>query len=353
MDNRNRNLNYVIETNYATVDNNELSNIYYSLFNVIPNISTINADNNNFNTEKLFKYLNKNLVITKIITYNFITPNETSINNTYFIQYENNIIILTSHTIKILYEQNITFNNSLIKEFSKSKYTKNIEDNTIDIIVPDHTGYTTTSKELKRSKFIPENYNEDFLEKHKLILENLKKDRSGLYLFYGKPGTGKSSYIASLTSLNINKKFIYVPSSMFSSLDSPVLMSLFLDYTNSVFIIEDAEKLLISRESDSHSPISALLNMSDGLIGQLLSSQIICTFNTDSKTIDSALMRKGRLICSYDFKELEKERAINLAKKINMPFEHIKTATLLTDIYNYNEEKYTIEKEKTKIGFQK
>ena len=64
-------------------------------------------------------------------------------------------------------------------------------------------------------------------------------------------------------------------------------------------------------------------------------------------------MRKGRLICSYEFKELEKERAINLAKKINMPFEHIKTATLLTDIYNYNEEKYTIEKEKTKIGFQK
>ena len=55
MENKNSNLNYVIETNYATVDNNELSNIYYSLFNVIPNISTINADNNNFNTEKLFK----------------------------------------------------------------------------------------------------------------------------------------------------------------------------------------------------------------------------------------------------------------------------------------------------------
>ena len=353
MENINKNINYAVENFYSTLDNNELANIYFSKFNNAPNISTLYAGCEQFDTKKIINYFEKRKEEFLRIDYSYITPADKSYEYSYYLEFESNMFVISGSTIKILYAENVNLNNEIIEELSKNKYTTIIKDNTIDIIVPDNSGYTTTSKELKRSKFIPDNYNEDFLEKHKLILENLKKDKSGIYLFYGKPGTGKSSYIAALTSLNIKKKFIYVPSSMFTSLDSPVLMSLFLDYTNSIFVIEDAEKLIISRDNDSHSPISALLNMSDGLIGQLLSSQIICTFNTDSKNIDKALMRKGRLICSYDFKELETNRAINLAKKMNLPFEHIKQPILLTDIYNHSDETYNINQEKNKIGFLK
>ena len=143
--------------------------------------------------------------------------------------------------------------------------------------------------------------------------------------------------------MKINKKFIYLPSSLFNQLDSPVLMQLFLNNRNSIFIIEDGEKLLINRETENNSPISALLNMSDGLIGQLLNSQIICTFNTSLDKIDEALLRSGRLISMYEFTSLEKSRAIELAKMIKKPYSHIKGSISLADVYNNVPENMTKE----------
>ena len=187
----------------------------------------------------------------------------------------------------------------------------------------------------------------------KLIVESINEERSGLYLFCGEPGTGKSSYIATLTQMKTNKKFIYLPSYLFNSLDSPALMKLFLDNCNAIFIIEDGEKLLVNRENDINSPITALLNMSDGLIGQLLNSQIICTFNTNITNIDKALERKGRLICSHEFMPLDKERAISLAKKLGKPFNNITGPMTLGDIYNSEEESFKLSTHRSKIGYIK
>jgi ATP-dependent 26S proteasome regulatory subunit len=131
-------------------------------------------------------------------------------------------------------------------------------------------------------------------------------------------------------------------------------MQLFLNNRNSIFIIEDGEKLLINRETENNSPISALLNMSDGLIGQLLNSQIICTFNTSLDKIDEALLRNGRLISMYEFTALDKDRAIELAKLIKKPHSHIKTATTLADIYNQIEpSKAEFKSNRKPIGFHK
>ena len=41
-------------------------------------------------------------------------------------------------------------------------------------------------------------YNEGFEEVHKKIVHSIEKDKNGLYLLYGKPGTGKSTYIRHL-----------------------------------------------------------------------------------------------------------------------------------------------------------
>jgi len=61
--------------------------------------------------------------------------------------------------------------------------------------------------------------------------------------------------------------------------------------------------------------ISNLLNISDGLLSYCLKSQIICTFNTDLSKVDPALLRKGRLMGMYEFKELEPAKASKLALK--------------------------------------
>ena len=88
-------------------------------------------------------------------------------------------------------------------------------------------------------------------------------------------------------------------------------------------------------ENDS-SAVSALLNISDGLLSDCLNIQIICSFNTDLSKVDSALMRKGRLIAKYEFKELEVTRAQQLSDKLGFKTE-ILIPTILTDIYNQNE----------------
>ena len=65
-----------------------------------------------------------------------------------------------------------------------------------------------------------------------------------------------------------------------------------------------SENIIIDRERNGNSPVSALLNITDGLLSDCLNIQIICSFNTNISKVDSALMRKGRLIAKYEFGKL-------------------------------------------------
>ena len=345
----NKNIN--VTTNIGATGSNELSNRYFGIFNKIPNYTHVASS---LNCKKISNFLMKHGFIKNEHVYNNAFKDTAPYIIRSFISKKQEVYIITdSHNLHILYnDTDISF---YLKEFTQKKYkgnTKNAKQ--LCIIIPDQGSYRTTFHTLKRTEFVPENYNEDFIPVHKKILHTLNKEKSGLYLFYGPPGTGKSSYIASLTQMNTDKKFIYLPSSLFHSLDSPALMQLFLNNRNSVFIIEDGEKLLANRENENNSPISALLNMSDGLIGQLLNSQIICTFNTSLDRIDEALMRNGRLLCMHEFGPLDKERAINLAKKIKKPYEHITGSMTLADIYNQTKEaKKEFKSSRKAIGFAK
>ena len=148
------------------------------------------------------------------------------------------------------------------------------------------------------------NYNDDLQEIHKSLLTNInKRGKSGLILFHGIPGTGKSTYIRHLLN-KIKKKVIFLPPRVVSNLDSPHMTSILIDNPNSIFIIEDAEMLIKSRENSEQSNISMLLNLTDGLLGESLGIQILCTFNTNVNNVDKALLRKGRLISLYEFKSL-------------------------------------------------
>ena len=79
---------------------------------------------------------------------------------------------------------------------------------------------------------------------------------------------------------------------------------------DSILVVEDAEELISIRDGNRSSNISWLLNLTDGLLGEALKIKVICTFNTPLKNIDEALLRKGRLIARYEFKELNIEKSI-------------------------------------------
>jgi hypothetical protein len=343
--------NININANISSATINDTTGKYYMQFNKIPDLFMINDV---YNTNKVTEFLkNKGFSIYKHTCMLSIDDKDPYIYTLSFEKESEIMISCDSAGIYIMYSEKSDIKYFIDELLNKKYLSDKVKEKQLCVIVPERNSYRTTYHKLKRADFNPINYNQDFNEIHESIKKTLNEDRSGLYLFYGKPGTGKSSYIASLTNLKINKKFIYIPSSMFSQLDSPILMELFLNNKNSVFIIEDAEKLIINRDDNSHSPISALLNMSDGLIGQLLSSQIICTFNTELDKIDKALLRNGRLITMYEFKPLIEERAKSLAKSLDKPFESIKGDTTIADIYNIDNNSKELKPKRTAIGFSK
>ena len=158
------------------------------------------------------------------------------------------------------------------------------------------------------------NYGDGFSEVHDAIKKKLSTEDSGLFVFHGAPGCGKSTYIKKLAEEIPDKKFVYIPEFMINLLNSPETINLFIEHQNSVLVIEDAEKIIMSREQDASSMVSIILNLSDGILSDILKIPVILTYNTKTENIDDALLRKGRLKFKYEFKPLKLANVIGILK---------------------------------------
>lgn len=52
------------------------------------------------------------------------------------------------------------------------------------------------------------------------------------------------------------------------------------------------------------SAVSSLLNLSDGILSDILKTSVIVTYNCPKQDVDDALKRKGRLQMDYEFSAL-------------------------------------------------
>lgn len=140
---------------------------------------------------------------------------------------------------------------------------------------------------------------------------------------------------------------------MIGYLTNPEFMSLLVDNKNSVLVLEDCENYIAERSIDNANTdvVSAILNIADGMLSDVLECQFICTFNSDISKIDPALLRKGRLIAEYKFKELSVEKSnaflasIDKAITVNKP--HSLAELTNMDRLSYREK----QAEKPKFGF--
>ena len=196
------------------------------------------------------------------------------------------------------------------------------------------------------------NYGESFKEVHETIINRLnKKNDKGIILLHGQHGTGKTSYIKYLTSLIDDKDILFIPPSMAEMLSEPSMIPFLMDHRDSILIIEDAERVIGDRESGnvSSAGVSNVLNLTDGILGDCLSIQIIATFNMRKENIDKALLRKGRLIAEHKFEKLNLDDTNKLLKHIGKDME-VKEGMTLADIYNIDVEVHKTIKT-SKLGF--
>lgn len=195
-------------------------------------------------------------------------------------------------------------------------------------------------------------YNDDFPPVHERLVGLLGQPKSkGLILLHGEPGTGKTTYIKYLSSL-VKKDMLILPPYMTNYLTSPEIIPFLLDNKDSVLIIEDAERILQSREAggDTNS-VSNILNLTDGLLADCMHIQVIATFNASKHLLDKALLRKGRLMVDYAFGKLAPAKANDLLGHLGLEFRTAEPMTL-ADIFNYDDQTVSGERqEAVKVGF--
>jgi hypothetical protein len=222
----------------------------------------------------------------------------------------------------------------------------------INLIVRGDSGLELKAMEIKRSKLdIDLYYEDDFKEVDKLVRKRLaRKQDKGIILLHGLPGTGKTTYLRYLVG-RLNKQVLFLSPSVAGDLMDPGFIQLLIDNANSVVIIEDAENILMDRRLGRSSPVSNLLNISDGLLADFLNVQLICTFNSALTLVDSALMRKGRLIAQYEFGKLSAGKAQRLSNHLGYQ-RLIEKPMTLAEIANQDEPAYE-PKERVEMGFRR
>ena len=272
----------------------------------------------------------------------------------FYILYEDLLVDFDNDNsiVRFLFRQTaISKVEDIIKTIKKFKERKEKHKPEINLLVHSKIGFSSQALPITKPKLnIEDNYNDDFKTVHQTIFSRLSKNNNkGLVLLHGKPGTGKTSYIRYLIA-SLKKEVFFLPPNMAKCITDSSLISILIDNPNSIFVIEDAENIIVDRETHGGSAVSALLNISDGLLSDCLNIQIICSFNTDISKVDNALMRKGRLIAKYEFKELETAKAQLLSNKLNFDTKIYKPMTL-TEIYNQQDMDFQERKQRQAIGF--
>lgn len=199
-------------------------------------------------------------------------------------------------------------------------------------------------QELERS-----NYSKEVLTSYDKAISdfNSSKPKGRLTILDGPPGSGKTFMVRAIMHEVKESKFVVVPPHMVKNLADPNLIMSFInelrdDSTPLILILEDADQCLAKRKTDNMASISAILNLSDGIIGGLLDLRILATTNTPAAEFDEALLRKGRISSHIKIGKINKNQVSNVWKRlagdrVELPHE-LNDATVIANVYAaYNE----------------
>jgi hypothetical protein len=326
---------------------------YLDHFKMIPCVTFIDG----LDISKAFAYINTAYkeVIVDIYQSCYYNRQEArqEFNKTYFVLSNKVVVELSGSYARMLFpSKQYGFVDGIVKVFSEYKVQEKKEDFEINIITLGSSGLELKRLDIKPTQLdIDLYYNDDFKEVDETIKNRLnQQNNKGIVLLHGLPGTGKTTYLRHLIG-ELQKKVLFVSPSVAGNLMNPEFIDLLIVNPNAVLVIEDAENIIMDRKYNSDSSVSNLLNLSDGLLSDCLSVQIICTFNSALNLIDSALMRKGRLIAKYEFAKLSVEKAQVLSDHLGFA-SVIRQPMTLAEVANQHEKQHGVKRVEV-VGFRR
>lgn len=191
-------------------------------------------------------------------------------------------------------------------------------------------------------------------EWHQDFVGKLCDRNHGLSIFEGRPGTGKTFYLRHLTGvLKESHRFYFIPTVTLGILTKSEFIGFWAEqrriHSNRKFVVilEDSDAALMTRGTDNRDQVSALLNLTDGMLADFLKLQIICTINCSAADIDQALLRPGRLLSHRVFGRLDYPEAARLAESLGRKLPTTRDYSL-AEVFAGNE---TNEVARPRIGF--
>lgn len=153
-------------------------------------------------------------------------------------------------------------------------------------------------------------YSESVTKNISDIIESFNASDSGLNIFHGEKGTGKTSLLLSIMD-KIARKIIYVPNNLVDSiLNNPDFFSLLKRVHNALIVIDDCEIINSNpmRYDNFNMCISQLV---DGLQSNAINTQILLIYNTmDEQNINRNINNK---LLDIKFDRLNSKNANKLA----------------------------------------
>lgn len=202
--------------------------------------------------------------------------------------------------------------------------------------------YLTDKSRLGISEFYP-----TLKESIPDLIDGFEKSSQNGMLLMSEPGCGKSALLRTIF-MHSTCKHLYLVNDD-SLLDHPSFITWIKERRNALIVMEDTDRLLVSRDS-GNSRMAALLNTIEGV----LQPNVKFIFSTNlgsTKNIDEALLRPGRLYRQIKLGKLGYAEAMTARRKIGYtaPLPNTMGEYTLAEALNYDERPDMVLK--TKMGF--